>query len=532
MQTLQNTTSHLLNQRGRTTRPTQEHVKEERSLPAALDSEKGLLSSVLLSPACLDSLEGITPKDFHHPAHGTIFSTMLGMKRDGKPIELTPLTQEITDQGQLENVGGAFYITELQYFIPTATNVSYFAEKVREKSRLREVIAVAERSISAAYAGDYPQGQIAELAKITADKELRNSGLTFRRVSEILKMTFNDADLYLGNGYLQKGGSLAIMGSGGIGKSRLVMQLAICSASGLPFLGWPTRGNPKWLFLQTENGNRRLHHDLAKMTKSLGADEIAYLDGKIVFHTLENSHDVLMRPSSDKAHNRIADAIEQHNPDIVVFDVLRDFAIGDLNSDDGMSQTLDAIGQLARHGRSDRSVVVVHHARTGKIAAAGAFGLDRANFGRNSKALLGWARAVLNIAPLSEDDPELIGLASGKNNDFREIEPMALRLKADHMLYVPDRTVDVAAKVAALSETGKKVSTVTSDAVVEIVESVHPRGISKTELSRRVMEKGCGRTKSYDLIADAEGQKRIKFSGKMGGFVSAQKNNDFSLNDN
>jgi hypothetical protein len=509
---------------------------EPSPLPADLDAERALLSSVLLEPKIFPDLD-VRAEDFHHPAHGTIWRGFQSLRAGVKAIDLVTITGHLADSNQLGNIGGPSYLAGLQTFISTALNAQGYADTVRIKSRTRQAISTTERALRDLYApgadiGSVLGGAIAQLSPIRAEySESRGNSLTFRSVSEILGMTFSDSDLYLSNGYLQKGGSLAIAGSGGIGKSRLVMQLAICSAAGIPFLGWPTRGNPKWLFLQTENGNRRLHHDLAKMTKSLGAEEIALLDRKIVFHTLENSHDVLIRPSSDKAHNRLADAITRHDPDVVVFDVLRDFAIGDLNSDDGMSQTLDAIGQLARHGRSDRSVVIVHHARTGKVAAAGAFGIDRANFARNSKVLLGWARAVLNIAPLSEDDPELIGIASGKNNDFREIDPLALRLNPDRMLYVPDRTVDVAAKVAALSETGKKASSVTSDAVVEIVESVHPSGISRTELSRRVMEKGCGRSKSYDLIADAETQKRIKFSGKMGGFLSAQKSNDFSLNE-
>jgi len=509
---------------------------EHSPLPADLDAERAILSSVLLEPKIFPELE-VRSEDFHHPAHGTIWRGFQSLRAGGKAIDLVTITGHLADSNQLGNIGGPSYLAGLQTFISTALNAQGYADTVRIKSRTRQAISTTERALRDLYApgadiGSVLGGAIAQLSPIRAEySESRGNSLTFRSVSEILGMTFSDSDLYLSNGYLQKGGSLAIAGSGGIGKSRLVMQLAICSAAGIEFLGWPTRGNPKWLFLQTENGNRRLHHDLTKMTKSLGAKEIALLDRKIVFHTLENSHDVLIRPSSDKAHNRLADAITRHDPDVVVFDVLRDFAIGDLNSDDGMSQTLDAIGQLARHGRSDRSVVIVHHARTGKVAAAGAFGIDRANFARNSKALLGWARAVLNIAPLSEDDPELIGIASGKNNDFREIDPLALRLNPDRMLYVPDRTVDVAAKVAALSETGKKASSVTSDAVVEIVASVHPSGISRTELSRRVMEKGCGRSKSYDLIADAETQKRIKFSGKMGGFLSAQKSNDFSLNE-
>src|SRR6266581_3890462 len=78
--------------------------------------------------------------------------------------------------------------------------------------------------------------------------------LTIRTVEEILEMKFDDADLILGNGYLASGERTAICGMGGVGKARLVMQLALCCRAGRQFLGWETRGTHlRWLFLQTEN---------------------------------------------------------------------------------------------------------------------------------------------------------------------------------------------------------------------------------------------------------------------------------------
>ena len=58
--------------------------------------------------------------------------------------------------------------------------------------------------------------------------------------------------------------SLTFLGAGGIGKSRLVMQLAVCSILGRDFIGMETVGcDHGWLFLQSENSNRRLSRDLA-----------------------------------------------------------------------------------------------------------------------------------------------------------------------------------------------------------------------------------------------------------------------------
>jgi hypothetical protein len=72
-------------------------------------------------------------------------------------------------------------------------------------------------------------------------------------------------------------------------------------------------------------------------------------------------------------------------------------------------------------------------------------GCDRANFGRNSKLLYGWAHAMINIAPLAKDDNNLLGIGSGKCSNAREFAPFAIRLNERMMLYERDDSVDVEA---------------------------------------------------------------------------------------
>jgi len=116
--------------------------------------------------------------------------------------------------------------------------------------------------------------------------------LTVRHPSEILAMEFPKDDLLLENGYLVKGDSLAMCGAGGVGKSRLSMQLAIALVTGREFLGWKTRGKgTRWLILQTENSNRRLKFELSAMLSGLTEQEREAVDDGIVIHTLETAED-------------------------------------------------------------------------------------------------------------------------------------------------------------------------------------------------------------------------------------------------
>jgi AAA domain len=259
---------------------------------------------------------------------------------------------------------------------------------------------------------------------------------TVRKPLEILKLEFDPADAILENGYLEKGCPSVWCGIGGLGKSRLLLQLAVKSALGYPFIGWQTHGeNLRWLILQTENGNKRLQADLAAMLANLTSIELQTINNAITIHTIENDDDGFMFLSNEKVVAGIQSLINDATPNIVVFDPLRDFAIGDLNSDADMAQTLAKITRLTRNGNPKRTALVLHHSGTGKAGIAKAVGFDRSSFGRNSKVLIGWTRSQINLAPYEPNSNDVIVVSSGKCNNAAEFEPFAIRLNTTIMTY-------------------------------------------------------------------------------------------------
>lgn len=335
--------------------------------------------------------------------------------------------------------------------------------------------------------------------------------LTTRTPSEILSMAFDPADLLLDNGYLMKGNSIAIVGAGGVGKSRLVMQLAVACVLGRQFVGWQTRAaGQKWLILQTENGNRRLQADLCGLLKGCTTEEMSKLDENLRIHTLENDDDSFVSLSNPETHLRIAAILKDFPANVIVYDVLRDFSTGDLNADQYMTETCSAIGRITRDGDHTRIPVVVHHALTGKAGASRATGFDRGSFGRNSKVLLGWTRAQINLAPFSGESNDVIVVASGKANDAEEFEPFAVRLDHETMNYERDDSVDIAEWRQAVAGEPASGSGATITHVVEAVRGVGLDGISKADIAKAVMkETACSRASAYRVITKAEKEKAI-----------------------
>jgi replicative DNA helicase len=125
--------------------------------PQNLEAEQSVLGGVLLEPEALSRvLEVMTGDDFYREAHRKIFASMLDLYRKGTPVDLITLTEILQNKGQLDDIGGASYLTSLTDAIPSAINVDVHAKIIREKSILRRLINRATEIASKGYsfAGD------------------------------------------------------------------------------------------------------------------------------------------------------------------------------------------------------------------------------------------------------------------------------------------------------------------------------------------------------------------------------------------
>ena len=247
----------------------------------------------------------------------------------------------------------------------------------------------------------------------------------------------NPADEIWAGGMLSANERTAIVGSPGVGKSRLALQAALCTILGRPFLGWETRApGAKWLFLQTENSGRRLKHDLMMMCQGLSSAERREVNGCLHILNVDalDFGSICMAPEHPD-RERIAATIAAINPAVVGIDPLRDAGRGDPNKDDAMTETCAGISEVVRAGNPRRVPLVIHHGRTGSMEAAKVFGDDAASFARNSKVLYGWLRSQINIAAAGVDWPGVVIFGCGKLSNGAPWEPFAARLDDQTMTY-------------------------------------------------------------------------------------------------
>src|SRR2546421_1391192 len=124
-----------------------------RTPPHSAEAEQGVLGSMLLAPrdAIAESVAKITEEYFYVPAHQTIYNALVELWNANQAIDLITFTQFLRDRNLLETIGGAPFVTSLFTFVPTAANIGYYLEIVRDKYILRQIIAAATESVRRAY---------------------------------------------------------------------------------------------------------------------------------------------------------------------------------------------------------------------------------------------------------------------------------------------------------------------------------------------------------------------------------------------
>lgn len=162
--------------------------EEFRILPHDLAAEQSVLGSVFISPDSLIFLaDELVPDDFYKPANKIVFKTMLSLLEKGEPIDATTMGSALTNQEDISKIGGINYVVELVNSTPTSKNVEHYAKLVKEKATLRKMIANLSDSLSSAYQGDVPVGDIiARTEKSMLDISNQNAGTGFRNVADIL----------------------------------------------------------------------------------------------------------------------------------------------------------------------------------------------------------------------------------------------------------------------------------------------------------------------------------------------------------
>ena len=109
--------------------------------PHNRDAERGVLGGILRDADTLPDVQQILrTENFYFDAHQKIYQALCDLSEEAQPLDLVLLHDKLRKNKQLEDVGGALYLSELWDAVPTGANAEYHAKLVRDTSMIRGLI--------------------------------------------------------------------------------------------------------------------------------------------------------------------------------------------------------------------------------------------------------------------------------------------------------------------------------------------------------------------------------------------------------
>ncbi len=169
----------------------------EKGLPHNLEVERSVLGAILLDNGLInEAVQLLKKEDFYLGSHRLIFEHMLKLSEDSKAIDILTLKEELQKGGQLENVGGASYISSLIDGVPRLANIGFYAKIVQDKATLRKLIKQSTETINSCYDQQEEAAAILDLAeKAIFDLAEDNIRTGFVPLNELARRTLKKIEL-------------------------------------------------------------------------------------------------------------------------------------------------------------------------------------------------------------------------------------------------------------------------------------------------------------------------------------------------
>ncbi len=181
-------------------------LKNARNAPHSIEAEQAVLGGLMLtersgrSETAWDQIAGkIGEGDFYVASHRAIFQGVANLLENERRPDLVTLTDWLENNELLEEAGGLHYLAALEQETPSAANILAYAEIVRERSVLRQMIAVSNEIADSAYRPEGRSSQdLLDLAEskvfAIAEQNKASAGGGFQNIRPILAKTIDKID--------------------------------------------------------------------------------------------------------------------------------------------------------------------------------------------------------------------------------------------------------------------------------------------------------------------------------------------------
>ncbi|MEQ8624081.1 MAG: replicative DNA helicase [Vicingaceae bacterium] len=127
-------------------------LEHGRLQPQATDLEEAVLGAMMLEKEAVNTaIDILQPRSFYKESHEKIFKVIQELFEKSEPIDILTITNALKSKGELEVVGGPYYITQLTNRVASAANIEFHARIIAQKYIQRELIRISTEIITDAY---------------------------------------------------------------------------------------------------------------------------------------------------------------------------------------------------------------------------------------------------------------------------------------------------------------------------------------------------------------------------------------------
>lgn len=120
--------------------------------PQAVDLEEAVLGGLMLEKSAVnDAIDILSPESFYLQKHSKIFACIVDLFQKSEPIDILTVTNALRAKGELDFVGGPYYISQLTNRVASTANIEFHSRIIVQKHILRELIRISSQTIDDAF---------------------------------------------------------------------------------------------------------------------------------------------------------------------------------------------------------------------------------------------------------------------------------------------------------------------------------------------------------------------------------------------
>ena len=132
----------------------------EKVPPQSIDAEMALIGAMLIErDAVIKALDLVKEEDFYREVHKLIFGAIREIS-DNQSVESVTVNERLKNNKMYIEAGGSKYLAGLIDKVKTAANVEYYADIIKDKSILRQIVNIGSKMVTDAFEEKRPSSEI------------------------------------------------------------------------------------------------------------------------------------------------------------------------------------------------------------------------------------------------------------------------------------------------------------------------------------------------------------------------------------